>query len=83
MESRHSISPGTLRTTVSFWPAARAMVIQQKTHRPVQFELTEQTRSSLEAWIADRGLRSSDPLFPRRIHASAHLPTRQYARMVH
>ncbi|GJG98219.1 hypothetical protein CBA19C6_27040 [Cupriavidus pauculus] len=62
---------------------ARATVIQQKTHRPVQFEITEQTRSSLEAWIADRGLRSSDPLFPSRIHASAHLSTRRYARIVH
>ncbi|MNT20325.1 Phage integrase family protein [compost metagenome] len=61
----------------------RAMVIQQKTHRPVQFEITEQTRSSLEAWIAHRGLRSSDALFPSRIHASAHLSTRQYARLVH
>ncbi|MNN46456.1 hypothetical protein D3C81_1608380 [compost metagenome] len=34
-------------------------------------EITEQTRSSLEAWIADRGLRSSDPSFPNRNHASA------------
>ncbi|MNL49547.1 hypothetical protein D3C87_1724910 [compost metagenome] len=29
--------------------AARATVMQQKTHRPVQFEITEQTRESLEA----------------------------------
>lgn len=63
--------------------SARAMVIQQKTRRPVQFEITDQTRSSLEAWIALRGLRPSDALFPSRIHASAHLSTRQYARLVH
>jgi hypothetical protein len=31
--------------------AARAMVMQQKTQRPVQFEITEQTRESLLAWI--------------------------------
>src|SRR3989339_1129825 len=29
----------------------RAMVIQQKTQRPVQFELTEPTRAALAAWI--------------------------------
>jgi hypothetical protein len=31
--------------------APRATVIQQKTRRPVQFEITEQTRASAEAWI--------------------------------
>lgn len=36
--------------------AARATVMQQKTQRPVQFEITEQTRESLEAWIEARGL---------------------------
>jgi hypothetical protein len=30
---------------------SRATVMQQKTQRPVQFELTEQTRDSAEAWI--------------------------------
>ncbi|WP_342050117.1 MULTISPECIES: tyrosine-type recombinase/integrase [unclassified Cupriavidus] len=63
--------------------SARATVVQQKTHRPVQFEITEQTRASLEAWIAARGLSSSDALFPSRIQTSAHLSTRQYARLVH
>jgi len=29
--------------------ASRAMVMQQKTHQPVQFELTEQTRGSVKA----------------------------------
>ena len=31
--------------------AARAIVMQQKTGRPVQFEITEQTRESVAAWI--------------------------------
>jgi integrase len=31
--------------------AKRAIVIQQKTQQPVQFEITEQTRESLMAWI--------------------------------
>src|SRR5690348_8789842 len=29
---------------------ARAMVVQRKTQRPVQFELTEPTRSAVAAW---------------------------------
>lgn len=31
--------------------SSRAMVMQQKTQRPVQFEITEQTRSALGALI--------------------------------
>src|SRR6476660_4837752 len=30
---------------------SRATVMQQKTHRPVQFEITEQTRASISAWM--------------------------------
>jgi integrase len=62
--------------------ATRAMVMQQKTQRPVQFEITEQTRESLLAWIRDANRRSDDYLFPSRIHGSPHLSTRQYARIV-
>jgi integrase len=62
--------------------AKRAIVIQQKTQRPVQFEITEQTRESLTAWIRNVGLRSDDFLFPSRMHSSPHLSTRQYARVV-
>jgi len=29
----------------------RATVIQKKTGRPVQFEITEQTRASIQAWL--------------------------------
>jgi site-specific recombinase XerD len=56
--------------------------MQQKTQRPVQFELTEQTRDSLAAWIRSSGIHSEDYLFPSRLHASPHLSTRQYARIV-
>lgn len=31
--------------------AKRAMVMQQKTKTPVQFEITEQTRDAVAAWI--------------------------------
>lgn len=62
---------------------ARASVMQQKTQRPVQFEITEQTRQSLEALIEAQGLRSADYLFQSRLQTSSHLSTRQYARLVH
>ncbi|MFT4509627.1 tyrosine-type recombinase/integrase [Caballeronia sp. 15711] len=62
---------------------ARATFTQQKTHRPVQFEITEQSRQSVSAWISARGLKPADYLFPSRLHASAHVSTRQYARIVH
>ena len=61
---------------------SRAIIMQQKTHRPVQFEITEQTRDSLEAWINQAKLKSDQYLFPSRIHSSPHLSTRQYARIV-
>lgn len=60
----------------------RAIVMQQKTQRPVQFEITEQTRTALEAWVNLAKLRSDDFLFPSRLHCSEHLSTRQYARIV-
>jgi integrase len=61
---------------------ARAIVMQQKTGLPVHFEITEQTRNSLYAWIDSAHLSSEDFLFPSRIHDSPHLSTRQYARIV-
>jgi integrase len=63
--------------------AARAIVMQQKTQRPVQFEITEQTRDALNTWIRRRSLRGDDFLFPSRLCRSPHLSTRQYARIVH
>ena len=60
----------------------RAIVIQQKTKRPVQFELTSDTRSSLLAWVDRRGGTVDDYAFPSRIDRSDHISTRQYARLV-
>jgi integrase len=62
--------------------ASRAIVMQQKTKRPVQFEITEPTRDAIEARIADAKLSSESCLFPSRQHSSSHLSTRQYARIV-
>lgn len=61
---------------------SRAIVMQRKTHRPVQFEITEQTRQSVAAWVEKAHLCSSEYLFPSRIAKSPHLSTRQYARIV-
>lgn len=63
--------------------ATRALVMQQKTGRPVQCEITAQTRESLVAWVRKAGLKNDDFLFPSRCHQADHLGTRQYARIVH
>lgn len=60
----------------------RAMVMQRKTHRPVQFEITEQTRQSVASWIEKANLCFDQYLFPSRLSKSPHLSTRQYARVV-
>ena len=62
--------------------AARAIVLQQKTQRPVQFEITEPTREAVAAWIDYAGPTSEQALFPSRLRGSCHLSTRQYARIV-
>ncbi len=63
--------------------APRAIVMQKKTQRPVQFEITEQTRDTVGAWIAAAHLTPEQFLFPSRMSASPHLSTRQYSRIVH
>lgn len=61
---------------------SRASVLQSKTKRPVTFELTEQTRSALEAWITQERLDNDGYLFPSRINPASHISTRQYRRIV-
>ena len=60
----------------------RAMVAQQKTGRPVQFEITTDVRASLLAWLEQRGGTIDDYAFPSRVDHGDHLSTRQYARLV-
>jgi integrase len=60
----------------------RATVVQRKTGRPVQFEITEPSREALTAWLERRGDRRDDWLFPSRSASAGHLSTRQYARLV-
>ena len=47
--------------------AARAIVMRQKTGRPGQFEITEQTRESVAAWISQARRRPEDFLVPSRL----------------
>ena len=68
------VAGGALRT--------RAIVIQQKTHRPVQFELMTEARKTLLTWLTRRGGMLDDFIFPSRVNYMGHLSTRQYARLV-
>ncbi|WP_340681043.1 tyrosine-type recombinase/integrase [Paraglaciecola sp.] len=61
---------------------SRAIIVQQKTGTPVQFEITESTRLSLSALIEHYKLSSYDYLFKSRIQSSEHISTRQYGRIV-
>lgn len=62
--------------------SARAIVIQQKTAKPVQFEITPPTRNAVTEWIKEAKLTNDSYLFPSRVHDSPHLGTRQYARIL-
>ena len=52
--------------------APRASIMQQKTQRPVQFEITPSTREAVVAWIKHAKLKPEDYLFPNRLHNSPH-----------
>lgn len=60
----------------------RATIVQQKTGKPVQFELTQQTRETLIAWLNHRGGGLQDFVFPSRTDSAGHISARQYARLV-
>lgn len=60
----------------------RSIIIQQKTGRPVPFEITPPARDALARWLEVRGRRDEDWIFPSRVRPGDHLGTRQYARLV-
>jgi len=68
------VSGGTIRN--------RATVIQQKTGRPVQFEIMAEARKSLLAWLERRKGSLNDFVFPSRVDYMGHISTRQYARLL-
>lgn len=59
------------------------MVIQQKTGRPAQFEITADTRISLLAWLERRGGTIDDFAFPSRVAANGLALTRCAERRHH
>jgi integrase len=61
---------------------SRAQVLQQKTDRPVKFEITEVTRDVVSNWIEEARLKPWEYLFPSRVDRSKHVSTRQYGRIV-
>lgn len=60
----------------------RTAIVQQKTGRPVPFELTDSAREALIAWLRKRGSREDDWLFPSRSRPGNHITTRQYGRLL-
>lgn len=60
----------------------RATIIQKKTKRPVQFEITEQTKTALAAWLPSIKRTGASYIFPGKRRQTTHLSTRQYARIV-
>jgi hypothetical protein len=65
MHGRHAVS--------------RTLVVQHKTQQPVRFEITEQTRDAIEAWVNHASLNPVDHCFQaeclaRRISQRASMP---------
>jgi integrase len=60
----------------------RATVRQKKTGQRVKFELTEQTRRAVDAYVRDAGKTPGEYMFPSRRDPKRSMTTRQYARLV-
>ena len=61
---------------------SRAILIQQKIGKPVQFEITTKTTNAITSWNKYQRLNTSDYLLPTRVKNNDHLSTRQYSRIV-
>lgn len=59
-----------------------ATVIQQKTGRPVQFEIMAEACKSLTAWLERRRGSLNDFVFSSRVGYMGHISTRQHARLL-
>jgi integrase len=60
----------------------RATIRQKKTGQPVRFELTEQTRQTIDEYLRAAGKRPGEFLFTGRRGLTRSMTTRQYARLV-
>ena len=61
---------------------ARAIVVQSKTGKPVQFEFDAGRACQLAGMAGTAGGTLADYVFPSRVDHADHLSTRQYARLV-
>src|SRR3977135_332847 len=66
----------------SGYAADRATCRQQKSGRPVRFELSEQTRQAIDDYVKAANKRPGEFLFTGRLIPEASMTTRQYARLV-
>jgi integrase len=66
----------------SGYTADRATIRQTKTGRPVRFELSEQTRQAIDAYLKATSKRPGEFLFTGRRGPQTSMTTRQYARLV-
>ena len=60
----------------------RATVRQRKAGRPVKFEITDQTRQSVDAYLETNGKKTPEFSFTGRRGSDRGLTTRQYARLL-
>lgn len=60
----------------------RATIRQKKTGRPVKFEITENTRESIDRYLRESGIKPGEFLFRGRGCPNHPLSTRQYARLL-
>jgi integrase len=60
----------------------RDSLIQSKTKRPLQFELTENTRDTVLAWVKSPEMFACCFMLQSRLHDRPHISTRQYGRLV-
>ena len=61
---------------------SRTTIQQQKTRRPVRFEITARTQRSITDWVESKSILEKQYLFPSRLRKSPHLSLRQYTRIV-
>jgi integrase len=60
----------------------RTTIRQKKTGRPVKFELTEQTRESIDNYLRVSGKKPGEFIFAQRHASGQSMTTRQYGRLV-
>jgi integrase len=61
----------------------RGRVVLQRSGKPLQFEITTETKAAITEWLSLLGSPMRQKyLFPSRVHSKSHLSGRQYSRLV-